>query len=61
VDAVIKVADERPWKASASIDNTGTAQTGKERLNLGFLHANLWDHDHTLTMQYITSPGHGAT
>ncbi|HZM47227.1 MAG TPA: ShlB/FhaC/HecB family hemolysin secretion/activation protein [Burkholderiales bacterium] len=57
VDAVIKVADERPWKASASVDNTGTAQTGKHRLNLGYLHANLFDRDHTLTAQYITSPG----
>jgi hemolysin activation/secretion protein len=58
VDAVIKVADERPWKASASVDNTGSAETGKYRFNLGFLHANLFDRDHTLTAQYITSPGH---
>src|SRR6202008_2344496 len=39
VDAVIKVVDEKPWKASVSLDNTGTAQTGRERLNLGYLHA----------------------
>jgi hemolysin activation/secretion protein len=57
VDAVIKVADEKPWKASVSLDNTGTAQTGKDRLNLGYLHANVLDRDHTLTAQYITSPG----
>ena len=57
VDAVIRVTDEKPWRASVSLDNTGTAQTGKERLNLGYLHANLFDRDHVLTAQYITSPG----
>jgi len=58
VDAVIKVVDERPWKASLSLDNTGTTETGRERLNFGYLHANLFDRDHTLSAQYITSPGH---
>ena len=58
VDAIIKVADSRPWKASASLDNTGTQSTGQHRLNLGLLHANVFDRDHVLTAQYITSPGH---
>jgi len=58
VDAVIKVADERPWKLSATFDNTGTPQTGNDRLSLGLLHANLFDRDHMLTAQYITSPGY---
>ncbi|MCC7487673.1 MAG: ShlB/FhaC/HecB family hemolysin secretion/activation protein [Burkholderiales bacterium] len=58
VDAVVKVADERPWRASATLDNTGTDRTGKYRLGFGVAHANLFDRDHVLTAQYITSPGH---
>lgn len=58
VDAVIKVTDEKPWKLSGTFDNTGSPQTGNYRLGLGFLHANLFDRDHMLTAQFITSPGH---
>jgi hemolysin activation/secretion protein len=58
VDAIVKVADERPWKVSATFDNTGTPQTGPQRLGLGLSHANLFDRDHVLTAQYITSPGY---
>jgi len=58
VDAVIKVAEEKPWKVSATFDNTGTPQTGSQRVSLGLLHANLFDRDHVLTAQYITSPGY---
>jgi len=58
VDAVVKVADEKPWKLSATLDNTGTSQTGDYRLGVGLLHANVLGRDHVLTAQYITSPGH---
>lgn len=58
VDGVVKVTDARPWKASVTLDNTGTAQTGSYRVGLGYLHANVFDRDHVLTAQYITSPGH---
>ena len=57
VIAVVQVVEEKPWKISATLDNTGSAQTGDYRLGLGFLHANLFDRDHMLTAQYITSPG----
>ena len=58
VNAVIKVADERPWKVGSYIEDTGTKTTGA--LRLGFLaqHANLFNSDHLLTLQYITSPDH---
>lgn len=56
IDAVVRVTDERPWKLGASLDNTGTNQTGKRRLGLMFQHANLWNKDHILTYQYQTSP-----
>ena len=58
VNAVIKVTDERPWKIASFIEDTGTEDTGT--LRLGFLaqHANLFNSDHLLTLQYITSPDH---
>lgn len=56
VDVTLKVDDDKPWKAVASLDNTGTSQTGYLRLGVGFQHSNLFDRDHVLTAQYITSP-----
>ena len=58
MDAVVNVTDEKPWKASVTLDNTGSPQTGKYRLGFGYLHANVFDRDHMLTAQYITSPGY---
>ncbi|HUO44618.1 MAG TPA: ShlB/FhaC/HecB family hemolysin secretion/activation protein [Burkholderiales bacterium] len=58
VEAVLKVSDDSPAKYSVSMDNTGTDQTGRFRLRLGYQHANLWNRDHTLTFQYITDPEH---
>ena len=56
VDAVVRVTDESPTKYSVTMDNTGTQQTGLYRLGFGFQHSNLWNRDHVLSMQYVTSP-----
>jgi hemolysin activation/secretion protein len=56
VEAVLKVADDKPWRAFATLDNTGTAETGYWRSGVGYQHTNLFNRDHTLTAQYITSP-----
>ncbi len=56
VDAVVRVSDERPTKYSMTFDNTGTPQTGIYRVGFGFQHANLWNLDHVLSAQYVTSP-----
>jgi hemolysin activation/secretion protein len=59
IDAEIRVTDERPWKIGLSLDNTGTRNdTGTKRLGLSLQHANLWNLDHVLTFQHITSPDH---
>ena len=58
VDATIKVVDDNPRKYSISMDNTGTSNTGRFRLGLGFQHSNAWNRDHQLTFQYITNPEH---
>jgi len=56
VDVNVRVADGRPWRLVATLDDSGTSDTGYTRLGLGFQHTNLFDRDHTLSLQYITSP-----
>jgi len=56
VNATLRVRDERPWRAAVSLDNTGTPASGKYRLGLAYQHSNLFDRDHTLTLQYLLDP-----
>ena len=56
VDAVVRVADERPNKVSVTLDNTGTQQTGILRVGFGYQHSNMWNRDHVLNAQYVTAP-----
>lgn len=56
VDAVIRMADVYPARYSVSFDNTGNKETGAYRTAFAYQHANLFDRDHVLTLQYITSP-----
>ena len=58
VDATVRVTDEKPWRVSAYVDNTGTPNTGNYRLGAGFQHANVFNRDQVLNVQAITSPGH---
>ena len=60
VDAAVKVTDDRPYKFAATLDNTGTRETGNYRTGIGFQHANLWNRDHIFNAQFITSPNHVA-
>ena len=56
VDVAIKIADDKPWRAFFTLDNTGTGDTGYLRAGIGYQHTNLFNRDHTLTAQYVTSP-----
>ena len=56
IDANLTVKDEKPWKAGITADNTGDKQTGRSRMGLLLQHANVFNLDHLLTLQYITSP-----
>jgi hemolysin activation/secretion protein len=56
IDANIAVKDEAPWKIGFSADNTGDRQTGRSRMGVLMQHANAFDRDQLLTLQYITSP-----
>jgi len=56
VDATVRVVDERPTRYSVWADNTGTPSTGRYRAGVGFQHANVFNSDHVLSAQAITSP-----
>ena len=56
VNATVRVQDERPWRAVVSLDNTGTPTSGNYRLGFAYQHSNLFDRDHTLTLQYQLDP-----
>lgn len=56
VNARIKVKDERPWRLTASLDNTGTIATGQHRLGIAFQHNNVFDSDHSFSAAYATAP-----
>lgn len=55
VNAKLDVLDERAWKLSLTLDNTGTASTGKTHASLLLQHANLFGLDHVASMQYTTT------
>lgn len=55
VDAVVRVAEDKPWRIGLAADNTGNADIGRTRLSTLYQHANLWDLDHVASLQYITS------
>ncbi len=54
--ATISVQDQKPWKVGVTLDNTGEENTGKFRLGALLQHANLFNRDHIVSLQYITSP-----
>lgn len=56
INVNVRITDERPWRLLASLDDSGTSDTGYLRLGIGFQHTNLFDRDHSFTAQYITSP-----
>ena len=55
-DALVRVIDDDPTRFLLTLDNTGNKTTGRYRLGLSFLHANLFDRDHSLSAQLLTSP-----
>ena len=56
IDATLQVVDEKPWKAGAVLDNTGSSETGLNRLGVFYQNSNVANRDHVLTAQYTTSP-----
>lgn len=58
VDAKVVVTDSKPSSWGASLDNSGSTETGFTRLGVSYRHANLFDADHVASIQYVTSPQH---
>lgn len=59
IDADIQIEDENPSRGIVTLDNTGMgSSTGNWRLGLSYQHANLFDRDHVLTLQYTTALGY---
>jgi hemolysin activation/secretion protein len=58
IDAKITVAEQRPYQAFLSMNNTGTKRTGDFRFTAALQHGNLWNLDHQLNVSYTTSPNH---
>jgi hemolysin activation/secretion protein len=56
VDAVLRVVDEKPDKISFTLDNSGSPQTGRLRVGLGYQNANLGGRDDVLSAVYVTAP-----
>ena len=57
-DALVRVNDDSPVRFIVSLDNTGNLSTGRYRLGVSLLHANLFNRDHGLSAQLLTSPTH---
>ncbi|HEY8101491.1 MAG TPA: ShlB/FhaC/HecB family hemolysin secretion/activation protein [Burkholderiaceae bacterium] len=58
INALLKVVDEKTWNASASVDNTGDANTGRNRMSVQLQQANIGGLDHVASVQYTTSLEH---
>ncbi len=56
VDAAVKVDDSQPLHFFASLDNSGTKDSGHTRLGVGVSHSNLFDRDPPITP--YTSPNY---
>lgn len=55
-EAVVRASDQPPVRYAITLDNTGNTQTGPFRLGMAVQHANLFDADHVVSFQAITSP-----
>ncbi len=56
VDATVQVTDSKPSAWKVSLDNTGSPETGRSRLELSYGNANAFNADHVAEIKYVTSP-----
>ncbi len=56
LDARIEVRDRPPQQIYAWLNNTGSAESTRSRMGIGYQHRNLFDRDHSMTATYTTSP-----
>ena len=56
VDAAVRVVDGPAQRYSLTLDTSGTRETGRLRLGVGYQNANTAGSDHVLTLQYVGAP-----
>jgi hemolysin activation/secretion protein len=56
VEAEFKVTDQLPMGASVELNDRYSPNTSKTRANFGFHYDNLWQREHSFSLQYQTSP-----
>lgn len=56
LDAVVKASDQSPLRYALTFDNTGNEFTGTYRVGAAVQYSNLFDADHIVSFQAITSP-----
>lgn len=56
VDLALKVTDQIPLHGSLELNNRSSWDTTPLRLNAGLRYDNLWQRDHSLSIQYQVSP-----
>jgi len=56
IDAKVAVVDHAPLRLITTLDNTGTAASGRWRTGVALQHANLFNRDQVGTLAYTTSP-----
>lgn len=54
-DAEIAVQEEASQRLGLSLDNTGSAATGRARAGITYLNSDLWQRGHVLTLGYNTA------
>ncbi len=55
IDATVQVREQRPWSFSISANNSGTENSGRDRVTFAGGYNNLWGIDHTFNAAYTTS------
>lgn len=55
IDATVRVQTSAPLQGVVSLANTGNAASGRDRISLSLLHANLLGLDHQLALAWTTS------
>jgi len=58
VDVEVKLVGEDPQRWITLLDNSGDSNTGYFRLGLIYQNANLFNRDHAVSLQVMTSPDH---
>ncbi len=56
IDATVLVTDNPPLRVITTLDNTGSASSGRWRTGIALQHANLFNRDQVGTLAYTTSP-----